>query len=238
MRLLPKSYLTEPPKTADVTILIPPSSFPVQAVSRASLLNMLILDTKRTVCVVETEIPESEWVARAARGDEDAFLHLANTYRPRVWGTASRFARSRAELEDLTQDLFVKIWKGLPTYRSDAPFENWLMTVTVRGSYDFLRKHRRRRESEQLVDPERSREAQDPHPKRESNRREAWETVHLLLDQLSSKDRTVITLLDLEEHSVRETADLTGWSESNVKVRAHRARKKMRKIYDELGLEN
>lgn len=74
MRLLPKSYLTEPPKTAVVTILIPPSSFPVQADSWASLLNMLILDTKRTVCVVETEIPESEWVARAARGDEDAFF--------------------------------------------------------------------------------------------------------------------------------------------------------------------
>ena len=198
---------------------------------------MLILDTKRTVCVVETEIPESEWVARATSGDEDAFLHLANTYRPRVWGTASRFARSRAELEDLTQELFVKIWKGLPTYRSDAPFENWLMTVTVRGCYDFLRKNRRRRENEQLVDPQESRDAQDPHAKRESSRRETWETVQLLLEQLNAKDRTVITLLDLEERGVRETAELTGWSESNVKVRAHRARKKMRQIYGELGLE-
>lgn len=198
---------------------------------------MLILDTRRTVCVVETEIPESEWVARATSGDEDAFLHLANTYRPRVWGTASRFARSRAELEDLTQELFVKIWKGLPTYRSDAPFENWLMTVTVHGCYDFLRKNRRRRENEQLVDPQESRGAQDPQAKRESSRREAWETVQLLLEQLNAKDRTVITLLDLEERGVRETAELTGWSESNVKVRAHRARKKMRQIYGELGLE-
>ena len=59
----------------------------------------------------------------------------------------------------------------------------------------------------------------------------------MLLEQLNVKDRTVITLLDLEERGVRETAELTGWSESNVKVRAHRARKKMRQIYDELGLE-
>ncbi len=199
---------------------------------------MFFFDTNRTSYQVETEIPESEWVARAKRGDEDAFVHLAVTYRPRVWGTASRFARSRPELEDLTQDLFVKIWKGLPSYRSDAPFEHWIMTVTVRGCYDFLRKHRRRRESETLVDPQESRDAPDDRPARNQARRDAWEIVQLLLEHLDSKDRTVITLLDLEERGVKETAKLTGWSESNVKVRAHRARKKMRTLYHELGLES
>lgn len=199
---------------------------------------MFFFDTTRASFHLETEIPESEWVARATRGDEDAFVRLASAYHSRVWGTASRFARSRAELEDLTQELFVKIWKGLPTYRSDAPFENWLMTVTVRGCYDFLRKNRRRRESETLVDPQESREAPDPRPHRDQDRRDAWETVHILLDHLSPKDRTVITLLDLEERGVKETARLTGWSESNVKVRAHRARKKMRQIHDELGMES
>lgn len=187
---------------------------------------------------METEIPESEWVDRARKGDEEAFLHLAVTYRPRVWSTASRFARSRAELEDLTQDLFLKIWKGLPSYRSDAPFENWLMTVTVRGCYDFLRKQRRRRESELLVDPQEGRDAVDERSDRARRQRDAWEKVDLLLGHLPPKDRVLITLLDLEEKSVKETAQLTGWSESNVKVRAHRARKKMRTIHDELGLDS
>ena len=198
---------------------------------------MFFFDTKRTFSQLETEIPESEWVARAGKGDEDAFVHLAISYRPRIWSTASRFARSRPELEDLVQDLLVKIWKGLPSYRSDAPFEHWVMTVTVRGCYDFLRKNRRRRETETLIDPQNSPEAVDTDSGRASAQHEAWETVQLLLDRLDAKDRTVITLLDLEERGVRETAKLTGWSESNVKVRAHRARKKMRGIYDELGLE-
>lgn len=187
---------------------------------------------------METEIPESEWVERAQAGDEEAFLKLAVTYRSRVWSTASRFARSRVEIEDLTQDLFLKIWKGLPSYRSDAPFENWLMTVTVRGCYDFLRKNRRRRETEVLVDPQSSRDSPDDRSERADNQRDAWEKVELLLDHLPPKDRTLITLLDLEERSVKETSKLTGWSESNVKVRAHRARKKMRTLYDELGLES
>ncbi len=199
---------------------------------------MFFFDTTRTSNHVETEIPESEWVERARKGDEEAFLRLAVTYRPRVWSTASRFARSRAELEDLTQDLFLKIWKGLSSYRADAPFENWVMTVTVRGCYDFLRKHRRRRESEVLVDPQGSRDAPDKRSERAEKQRDASETVQLLLQELPPKDRTVITLLDLEERGVKETALLTGWSESNVKVRAHRARKKMREIYDELGLES
>jgi RNA polymerase sigma-70 factor (ECF subfamily) len=198
---------------------------------------MFFFDTTRTTRKVEIEIPETEWVARAQRGDDDAFVHLASVYRPRIWSTASRFARSRPELEDLTQDLFLKMWRGISSYRSDAPFENWVMTVTVRGCYDFLRSNRRRRDSEALVDPQDRRDDPDPADARARSRREAWETVSLLLDRLDARDRTIITLLDLEERGVRETAVLTGWSEANVKVRAHRARKKMRELFHELGLE-
>lgn len=204
---------------------------------------MFFFETTRTKYHVETEqtetgITESELVQLAQRGDEDAFVELAIRYRPKVWSTASRFARSRAELEDLTQDLFLKIWKGIAGYRADSPFENWLMTVAVRGCYDFLRKHRKRRENETLVDPQESREAQDESSERARSRRDAWEIVQVLLSHLDAKDRTIITLLDLEEKGVKETARLTGWSESNVKVRAHRARKKMREIFDELGMES
>ncbi len=199
---------------------------------------MFFFDTTRTTRKVETEIPETEWIARAKRGDEDAFVHLASFYRPRIWNTASRFARSRPELEDLTQDLFFKLWRGLSSYRSDAPFEHWVMTVTVRGCYDFLRSNRKRRENETLVDPQDRRDDPDHGNEKARSRREAWETVQLLLDHLDAKDRTVITLLDLEERGVRETAELTGWSEANVKVRAHRARKKMRDLFHELGLDS
>ena len=76
------------------------------------MLIMFFFDTSRATRKVETEIPESEWVARAVKGDEDAFVHLAMSYRPRLWATASRFARSRPELEDLVQDLLLKLWRG------------------------------------------------------------------------------------------------------------------------------
>ncbi|MEM7697976.1 MAG: RNA polymerase sigma factor [Verrucomicrobiota bacterium] len=179
---------------------------------------------------------EAAWIDRAQRGDEDAFVTLAEHYHGRLWATASRYARSRPELEDLVQDLTIKIWRGLGSYRSDAPFEHWLMRVAVRGCYDFLRKHRRRRETEVAEHPDRPDPA-DPTDSRFAERRDAWELCEQLLAELDPKDRVLITLLDLEERGVRETAKLTGWSESNVKVRAHRARKKMRIAFEELNLE-
>lgn len=187
--------------------------------------------------VLASETPEPELVASAQNGDEAAFVELAHRYHARVRGTASRFARNRPELEDLVQDLFLKIWKGLPSFQNKSPFEHWLMRVTVRGCYDFLRKNRRRRESEvltaEIFDSLSSTGVEDLSLKQN----EASEIVALLLDGLNAKDRTVITLLELEEKSVRETAQLTGWSESNVKVRAFRARRKMKEIFEKLGLE-
>ncbi|MCB1235936.1 MAG: RNA polymerase sigma factor [Verrucomicrobiae bacterium] len=182
------------------------------------------------------EQTDSELASLAVAGDDSAFAELAGRYRSRVFGTASRFARDRHELEDLAQEIFVRIWKGLPGFRGDAPFEHWCMRIAVRSCYDFLRKVRRRRESEWLTDapPEFDRPTGAEEGDPECARRDAWETVQWLLQHLPEKDRIVVVLLDLEQKSVREIAELTGYSESNVKVKAHRARKKMREIYDSL----
>lgn len=188
------------------------------------------------------EKEDGELVKRVLAGDDPAYAVLADRYRSRVFSTASRFTRNQAELEDLAQDIFIRIWKGLKTYRADAPFEHWLMTVTVRSCYDFLRKNRKRREREVLVDETPSRAMSgdgmfsgDAPEERQRRQREAWEVVQGLMEKLNEKERLVITLMELEEKSVREVASLTGWSEANVKVRAFRARNRMRDIFERQG---
>ena len=181
--------------------------------------------------IVSTELTDAELVHLTIGGDETAFAVLASRYRGRAFATASRFARGKHELEDLSQEIFLKVWKGLASFRADAPFEHWFMTISVRTCYDFLRKNRKRRDNEFLTD-----DTTDYTPQGEASRvqeqRESWEIVQRLLEKLNEKDRTVIILLELEERSVKEIASLTGWSESNVKVRAHRARKKMKHFYE------
>ncbi len=190
------------------------------------------------------EQEDGELVKQVLAGNDAAYAVLVGRYRSRVFSTASRYTRNGSELEDLAQDIFIRIWKGLKTYRADAPFEHWLMTVTVRTCYDFLRKHRKRRESEVLVDEMPVRQMSgdgmfsgDAPEERQRRQREAWEVVQVLLEKLNEKEQLVITLMELEEKSVKEVASLTGWSESNVKVRAYRARNKMRAIVEKQGGE-
>jgi RNA polymerase sigma-70 factor (ECF subfamily) len=185
------------------------------------------------------EKEDGELVKRVLAGDDSAYAVLVDRYRSRVFSTASRFTRDQAELEDLAQDIFIRIWKGLKTYRADAPFEHWLMTVTVRSCYDFLRKNRKRREREVLVNETPSRAMSgdgmfsgDAPEEQQRRQREAWEVVQGLMEKLNEKERLVITLMELEEKSVREVASLTGWSEANVKVRVFRARNRMREIFE------
>ncbi|MEM7144083.1 MAG: RNA polymerase sigma factor [Verrucomicrobiota bacterium] len=171
---------------------------------------------------------------RVVGGDGDAFRELVEAFKMRVLGTATRFVRNHHELDDLVQEIFLRVWKGLKTFRGEAPLEHWVMRVSVRTCYDHLRKQRRVRESEVLVEEPRWEAGMVDEGDRERSRREAWEVVRCGLERLGEKDRVVITLLDLEGRSVAEIAELTGWSESNVKVRAFRARKKLKTVLESM----
>jgi RNA polymerase sigma-70 factor (ECF subfamily) len=173
---------------------------------------------------------DEQLVDATLSGDDQAFAELASRHKSRVFGVASRFARDAAELEDICQDVFVQAYFKLRQYRRDSPFEHWLLRITTHKCYDYLRKRRRSGSVisvdamlESGYEPS-APQAPAPHPD--------LERLHAALAQLSPKERLVITLLELEERSVQEIADLTGWSAGNVKVRAFRARAALRKLME------
>ena len=140
---------------------------------------------------------------------------------------AARFARNDHELDDICQEVFVRAFRNLGKFRGDAPFAHWLARITVSACYDFLRKERRTRENVTLDGVDVAIE-DNLAPAR------AREILDLALAGLSADERMVITLLELEEKNVREISSLTGWSESNVKVRAFRARQALKKSVESL----
>jgi RNA polymerase sigma-70 factor (ECF subfamily) len=180
------------------------------------------------------EAPDAEIIAAVLNGDVSAFEPLVVKYQPRVFATARRYARRESEVEDIVQEVFIKAFQKLASFRGEAPFEHWLMRVAVRTCYDFLRKHQRNRESAlaELSDEEdRWLDSVASSPAGQNDDSDAARAlVGQLLNQLSPADRMVITLLEIEEKSVKEIAAVTGWSVSLVKVRAFRARAKMRKL--------
>src|SRR5581483_3087226 len=162
-------------------------------------------------------------------------------YSPRVFATARRYARRESEVEDIAQEVWVKAYQKLASFRGEAPFEHWLMRLTVRTCYDFLRSHQRKKEMSfsELSTPEVNwLECFAAQPDEGSEHADAArKLVERILESLSPAARLVITLLEIEDCSVKEIAALTGWSIPLVKVRAFRARAEMKKVLAKLKRE-
>lgn len=187
------------------------------------------------------ERTDEELIAAVLNGDTASFEPLVTKYQPRVFASARRYARREAEVEDIVQEVFLKAFQKLRSYRGDAPFEHWLMRLAVRTCYDFLRSHQRNREItfSDISDQETDwleRFAANPSDA-EDHAQAARDLVSRVLAQLSPPARLVITLLEIEDRSVKEVAALTGWSVPVVKVRAFRARAEMRKYLKRLARE-
>src|SRR5580704_16756102 len=90
---------------------------------------------------------DAELIAAVIQGDTASFEPLVKKYQPRVFATARRYARRESEVEDIVQEVFVKAFQKLGSFRGEAPFEHWLMRLAVRICYDFLRVHQRNRET-------------------------------------------------------------------------------------------
>ncbi len=187
------------------------------------------------------ERTEAELIAAVLKGDAPSFEPLIEKYSPRVFATARRYARRESEIEDIVQEVWLKAYQKLGSFRGEAPFEHWLMRLAVRTCYDFLRSHQRNRESafSELSEPEDDwleRFVHNPGSARD-DAAAARQLVQRVLQYLSPPARLVITLLEIEDRSVKEISKLTGWSVPLVKVRAFRARAEMRKILAKIAKE-
>lgn len=161
---------------------------------------------------------ETAWIAASRRGDRAAFEALVKRHEQRVFRLARRFFRRPEEVEDVAQETFLTVWRKLATYSARAPFEHWLTRVCLNCCYARFRK---RRPEETGVDgldaPERP---HDPTLRVDAER---------LLSTLEPEDRFVLQLLHGEGWTTGEIAERMGWTRSRVKVRAHRARVRLRK---------
>jgi RNA polymerase sigma-70 factor (ECF subfamily) len=188
---------------------------------------------------LRVEPADSELIAAVLKGDSASFEPLVVKYSPRVFATARRYARRESEVEDIVQEVWAKAFQKLASFRGEAPFEHWLMRLAVRTCYDFLREHQRNREMSftELSESETDwleRFVAVPESAGEEAAA-ARALVDRVLSMLSPAARLVITLLEIEDRSVKEIARLTGWSVPLVKVRAFRARAEMRKCLQRIA---
>lgn len=167
------------------------------------------------------------------RGDEAAYARLVRRYEADIARQLSRYTRNRNDLRELVQQVFVDAYRSMPRYRPQAPFLHWLRRIASRAGYRYWKV--RRREQERTVPLEEWHERVLASPPEAQAPSEAAEHLYVLLERLPQKDRVVLTLMYFEECDVRTIAERMGWSQTLVKVRAFRARRRLRTMLEEAG---
>ncbi len=188
------------------------------------------------------QVSDPELINLTREGDESAFAEIVRRYSPRVFRVASRFFRQRSQIEDAAQEAFLKSWTQLASYEGRGSFEGWLTRVTTTTCLNLLRSNRRRPESLVTSLTEEENEWLEKSLARLATERQqaieqrlvAADLADRVLETLSPDDRLVLVLIDGEEASIKEVAEMTGWSESKVKVQAFRARRRLRGAVEKL----
>jgi RNA polymerase sigma-70 factor (ECF subfamily) len=181
-------------------------------------------------------------VRLSREGDESAFAEIVRRYSPRVFRTAGRFFRRREQVEEIAQEVFMKAFMQLGSYEGRGSFEGWLTRIATNTSLNLLRGARRRPElsvsdlSEDESTWLENRLAGASAERQQSVERGfvAADLAGRVLETMSPDDRLVLLMMDGEDASVKEVVEATGWTPSKVKVKAMRARKRMREAVEKL----
>lgn len=184
---------------------------------------------------------DRDLVKRAQNGDSAAFEQLVLKYQQKVYNLALRLTGNEEDAFDLSQESFLKAWKGLETFHFEAAFSTWLYRLTSNACLDFLRSQKRRRTVSLTVEDEDGEEAQmdypddAPTPEQAAIASEDRELLKKALASLDEEAREIITLRVIEELSYETIARVLGVKEGTVKSRLSRARDKLKKNLLQIG---
>jgi RNA polymerase sigma-70 factor (ECF subfamily) len=177
------------------------------------------------------EIP---WIKRAQQGDAEAFGPLVRKYQQRVFSQVYHLVRRRDEVEDLAQEIFIKAFRAIRSYNFQSSFGTWLSRIATNHCYDYLRHERASRVSfywqmgeNSQQELEANAESQPEHRLNHGEQTVLKDLVDKLLDRAPENDRQILVMKELQDYSVEEIAEILNLKPTTVKVRLHRARKRM-----------
>jgi RNA polymerase sigma-70 factor, ECF subfamily len=174
---------------------------------------------------------DQQLVERAQRGEKHAFELLVSKYQRKLARLLSRFIRDPTEVEDVTQEAFIKAYRALPSFRGDSAFYTWLYRIGINTAKNYLVAMGRRAPTTTEIDSEEAEGFEDGEhlrdlntPENEMMSRQVAETVNQTLEELPEELRTAITLREIEGLSYEEIAEVMNCPIGTVRSRIFRAR--------------
>ncbi len=187
-------------------------------------------------------MPERELAEKAARNDEAAFAEIVRRYSPRVFRVASRFFSRYDLVEEAAQEIFLKAFVQIGNYEARGSLEGWLTRIAVTTCINLTRSAKRQpeliiadlSEDENSWLEEKTFRVSSANHRQEEQKHIAADLLRRVLSVLPTEDALVLRMIDGEGETVREVAGMLNWSESKVKIKAFRARKRFREIVQKL----
>jgi len=167
-------------------------------------------------------------IAKVKSGDLRAFSVLVDEHKAMAFTLALRLLKSREDAEEVTQDSFLKAYKNIGQFKEEAKFSTWLYSIVYNTALTYLRKKKLKTTEISDLSVGNLLELSEPDSAwRRLQKEERAGFIKLALSRLSGDDQLAITLFYLNENSLQEITEITNWELSNVKVRLHRARKRL-----------
>lgn len=170
---------------------------------------------------------EQKLIALAQQGDPSAFEQLLDRYQKTVYHQAFRLLNNAEDAADVTQEVFIKVWKHLPSFRGESGFATWLYKLTDNAAIDLIRREKKRQGDSSLDDEESSAffpADPAPTPHQAAEQKELKQAVAEGLQQLSEEHRRILVMREINGLSYEEIGEILDLSPGTVKSRLARAR--------------
>ncbi len=173
---------------------------------------------------------DQTYIDKTLNGDANAFAYLIEKYKVMVLSLAMKMLKNKEEAEEIAQDTFIKAYKALQKFNGESKFSTWLYKIAYRNCLDSLKKITKNYNTE-TIDEVNSNKIQETSNVLESiERKERSEVMKKCMHKLPEEERSILWFFYFDELSLNEITEVTGLSTANVKVKLHRARKRLLSI--------
>jgi len=170
------------------------------------------------------------YINKTLKGDVNSFAFLVNKYQNFVYTLVFRMLKNKHDAEEITQDVFIKAFKVLDTFRKDSKFSSWLYSIAYRKALDLIRKNKRMVLAEDISNIGLDKFSSVKSALEVLETEERKEIIKNCIDQLPYETSSLFLLFYFEEMSIEEVAKITDLTKENVKVKLYRGRKKLYSI--------
>lgn len=176
---------------------------------------------------------EQPYIDKVIKGDTNAFAFLVEKYKDMVFSLAIKITKNREEAEEVSQDSFIKAFKAIHTFKGDSKFSTWLYKISYHNCMDRVNKNARKYNIDRIDEVIENRIKATEDTMQTIERKERAELMNDCLLELPEDERSILWLFYYKELSLKEIMEVTSLSQANLKVKLHRARKKLLIIVQE-----